>query len=94
MNVDMSLNLHQIRYYDDISLLFLQLPVSGNLLDVYGNQGLPIPGLAISSSCPPNIKREYTGKLLRKNIHTVHMYSLYLHILYIADLLGCYLGWV
>ncbi|XP_026204424.1 melanocyte inducing transcription factor a [Anabas testudineus] len=37
------------------------LPVSGNLLDVYGNQGLPIPGLAISSSCPPNIKREYTA---------------------------------
>ncbi|XP_049443412.1 melanocyte inducing transcription factor a [Epinephelus fuscoguttatus] len=38
-----------------------QLPVSGNLLDVYGNQGLPLPGLAISSSCPPNIKREYTA---------------------------------
>ncbi|XP_068170926.1 melanocyte inducing transcription factor a isoform X2 [Antennarius striatus] len=38
-----------------------QLPVSGNLLDVYGNQALPLPGLAISSSCPPNIKREYTA---------------------------------
>ncbi|XP_070814655.1 melanocyte inducing transcription factor a [Chaetodon trifascialis] len=38
-----------------------QLPVSGNLLDVYGNQGLPLPGLAISNSCPPNIKREYTA---------------------------------
>nr|XP_057910893.1 melanocyte inducing transcription factor a isoform X1 [Doryrhamphus excisus] len=37
------------------------LPVSGNLLDVYGNQGLPLPGLAISNSCPPNIKREYTA---------------------------------
>ncbi|KAE8297949.1 Microphthalmia-associated transcription factor Class E basic helix-loop-helix protein 32 [Larimichthys crocea] len=37
------------------------LPVSGNLLDVYGNQGLPLPGLGISSSCPPNIKREYTA---------------------------------
>ncbi|XP_029907641.1 melanocyte inducing transcription factor a isoform X1 [Myripristis murdjan] len=39
------------------------LPVSGNLLDMYGNQGLPPPGLAISNSCPsnlPNIKREYT----------------------------------
>ncbi|XP_075997161.1 melanocyte inducing transcription factor a isoform X2 [Genypterus blacodes] len=35
------------------------LPGSGNLLDVYGNQGLPPPGLAISSSCPSNIKREY-----------------------------------
>ncbi|XP_070694497.1 melanocyte inducing transcription factor a isoform X1 [Pempheris klunzingeri] len=38
-----------------------QLPVSGNLLDMYGNQGLPLPGLAISNSCPPNIKREYTA---------------------------------
>ncbi|KAG7494199.1 microphthalmia-associated transcription factor-like isoform X1 [Solea senegalensis] len=36
------------------------LPVSGNL-DVYGNQGLPLLGLAISNSCPPNIKREYTA---------------------------------
>ncbi|XP_041638943.1 melanocyte inducing transcription factor a [Cheilinus undulatus] len=36
------------------------LPVSGNLLDVYGNQALPLPGLGISNSCPPNIKREYT----------------------------------
>lgn len=41
----------------------LQHPLSGNLLDVYGNQGFPLPGLAISNSCPPNIKREYTGKL-------------------------------
>ncbi|KAF7647377.1 hypothetical protein LDENG_00173230, partial [Lucifuga dentata] len=41
------------------------LPVSGNLLDVYGNQGLPPPGLAISSSCPPNIKREYTEAEVR-----------------------------
>ncbi|KAM3878233.1 melanocyte inducing transcription factor a isoform 2-T2 [Diretmus argenteus] len=40
------------------------LPVSGNLLDMYGNQGLPPPGLAISNSCPsslPNIKREYSA---------------------------------
>ncbi|TWW61514.1 Microphthalmia-associated transcription factor [Takifugu flavidus] len=37
------------------------LPVSGNLLDMYGNQGFPLPGLGISSSCPPNIKREYTA---------------------------------
>ncbi|XP_055364882.1 melanocyte inducing transcription factor a isoform X3 [Betta splendens] len=42
------------------------LPVSGNLLDVYGNQGLPIPGLAISSSCPPNIKREYTASGMKQ----------------------------
>ncbi|XP_071385410.1 melanocyte inducing transcription factor a isoform X2 [Centroberyx affinis] len=40
------------------------LPVSGNLLDMYGSQGLPPPGLAISNSCPSslsNIKREYTA---------------------------------
>ncbi|XP_068449940.1 melanocyte inducing transcription factor a isoform X3 [Clinocottus analis] len=36
------------------------LPVSGNLLDVYGNQGLPLPGLAINNSCPSSIKREYS----------------------------------
>ncbi|KAL7986194.1 hypothetical protein Chor_011360 [Crotalus horridus] len=40
------------------------LPVSGNLVDLYGNQGLPPPGINISNSCPanlPNIKRELTG---------------------------------
>ncbi|KAK1332216.1 hypothetical protein QTO34_006888 [Cnephaeus nilssonii] len=39
------------------------LPVSGNLIDLYGNQGLPPPGLTVSNSCPanlPNIKRELT----------------------------------
>ncbi|XP_020646712.1 microphthalmia-associated transcription factor isoform X5 [Pogona vitticeps] len=39
------------------------LPVSGNLVDLYGNQGMPPPGLNISNSCPanlPNIKRELT----------------------------------
>ncbi|XP_077458847.1 melanocyte inducing transcription factor a isoform X6 [Stigmatopora argus] len=41
------------------------LPVSGNLLEVYGNQGLPLPGLAISNSCPPNIKREYSEAEVR-----------------------------
>ncbi|XP_057701835.1 melanocyte inducing transcription factor a isoform X5 [Corythoichthys intestinalis] len=41
------------------------LPVSGNLLEVYGNQGLPLPGLAISNSCPPTIKREYTEAEVR-----------------------------
>ncbi|XP_058487029.1 melanocyte inducing transcription factor a isoform X4 [Solea solea] len=40
------------------------LPVSGNL-DVYGNQGLPHLGLAISNSCPPSIKREYTEAEVR-----------------------------
>ncbi|PKU34805.1 hypothetical protein llap_14892 [Limosa lapponica baueri] len=41
------------------------LPVSGNLIDLYGNQSMPPPGLNISNSCPanlPNIKRELTGK--------------------------------
>uniref|UniRef100_A0AAZ3QV84 BHLH domain-containing protein n=1 Tax=Oncorhynchus tshawytscha TaxID=74940 RepID=A0AAZ3QV84_ONCTS len=40
------------------------LPVSGNLLDMYGNQGLPTNGLAISNSCPgslSNIKREFSA---------------------------------
>uniref|UniRef100_A0A3B5BK74 Microphthalmia-associated transcription factor-like n=1 Tax=Stegastes partitus TaxID=144197 RepID=A0A3B5BK74_9TELE len=41
------------------------LPVSGNLLDVYSSQGLPLPGLAISNSCPPNIKREFTEAEVR-----------------------------
>ncbi|XP_071779058.1 melanocyte inducing transcription factor a isoform X7 [Centroberyx gerrardi] len=44
------------------------LPVSGNLLDMYGSQGLPPPGLAISNSCPSslsNIKREYTEAEVR-----------------------------
>ncbi|KAG8436037.1 hypothetical protein GDO86_007222 [Hymenochirus boettgeri] len=39
------------------------LPVSGNLIDIYGNQGMPAPGLNINNSCPanlPNIKREIT----------------------------------
>ncbi|XP_060925955.1 melanocyte inducing transcription factor a isoform X3 [Limanda limanda] len=42
-----------------------QLPVSGNLLDIYGNQGLPLPGLAISNSCQPSIKREYSEAEVR-----------------------------
>ncbi|XP_053171212.1 melanocyte inducing transcription factor a isoform X5 [Scomber japonicus] len=41
------------------------LPVSGNLLDVYGNHGHPLPGLGISNSCPQNIKREYTEAEVR-----------------------------
>ncbi|XP_067398422.1 microphthalmia-associated transcription factor isoform X3 [Emydura macquarii macquarii] len=39
------------------------LPVSGNLIDLYGNPGMPPSGLNISNSCPanlPNIKRELT----------------------------------
>ncbi|XP_055249211.1 transcription factor E3 isoform X4 [Moschus berezovskii] len=37
------------------------LPVSGNLLDVYSNQGVATPAITVSNSCPaelPNIKRE------------------------------------
>ncbi|XP_060619113.1 transcription factor E3 [Anolis sagrei] len=37
------------------------LPVSGNLLDVYSNQGMMEPVVTVSNSCPadlPNIKRE------------------------------------
>ncbi|XP_031421975.1 microphthalmia-associated transcription factor-like isoform X2 [Clupea harengus] len=37
--------------------------VSANILDMYNNQGMPPPGLAISNSCPanlPNIKREFS----------------------------------
>ncbi|KAK5609934.1 hypothetical protein CRENBAI_007739 [Crenichthys baileyi] len=37
------------------------LPVSGNLLDVYNNPGLPLPGIPIGNSCAPNIKREFTA---------------------------------
>uniref|UniRef100_A0A8D3AZJ2 Melanocyte inducing transcription factor a n=1 Tax=Scophthalmus maximus TaxID=52904 RepID=A0A8D3AZJ2_SCOMX len=37
------------------------LPVSGSLLDVYGNQGLPLPGL----SCQSSIKREYSEAEVR-----------------------------
>ncbi|KYO24978.1 microphthalmia-associated transcription factor isoform B [Alligator mississippiensis] len=39
------------------------LPVSGNLIDLYGNHTSMPPGLNISNSCPanlPNIKRELT----------------------------------
>ncbi|XP_054859382.1 transcription factor E3 [Eublepharis macularius] len=37
------------------------LPVSGNLLDMYNNQGMMEPAIPVSNSCPadlPNIKRE------------------------------------
>ncbi|CAL8319222.1 unnamed protein product [Merluccius merluccius] len=39
------------------------IPLPGNLMDVYGNQGMAPPGLDISTSCPaslPNIKREFS----------------------------------
>ncbi|XP_043080847.1 melanocyte inducing transcription factor b isoform X2 [Puntigrus tetrazona] len=58
-------------YNDDIMGLSLDpglqmantIPVSANLLDMYGNQGMPPPGISISNSCPanlPNIKREFS----------------------------------
>ncbi|MEE6502515.1 hypothetical protein FKM82_004540 [Ascaphus truei] len=45
-----------------------QLPVSGNMIDIYGNQGMPPPGLNVSNSCPDNlshIKREFTESEVR-----------------------------
>ncbi|XP_037108266.1 microphthalmia-associated transcription factor-like isoform X2 [Syngnathus acus] len=41
--------------------LQLNTTLPGNLLEVYGNQGLPLQGLAISNSCPPNTKRAYSA---------------------------------
>nr|XP_046199980.1 microphthalmia-associated transcription factor-like isoform X5 [Oncorhynchus gorbuscha] len=41
------------------------IAVNTNLLDIYGNQSMPHPGLAINS-CPanlPNIKREYSAEV-------------------------------
>nr|XP_040143255.1 transcription factor E3-like [Ictidomys tridecemlineatus] len=40
------------------------LPASGNLLDLYSNQGVATPAITVSNSCPaelPNIKREISG---------------------------------
>ncbi|XP_072308012.1 melanocyte inducing transcription factor a isoform X2 [Eucyclogobius newberryi] len=53
------------------------LPVSTNILDVYGNQGLPLPGLAISNSCPPNLKREYTASGIKQALDKNGSYSHY-----------------
>ncbi|XP_071383466.1 microphthalmia-associated transcription factor-like isoform X2 [Centroberyx affinis] len=42
--------------------------IPANLMDMYGNQGLPPQGLAISNSCPanlPNIKREFSESEVR-----------------------------
>lgn len=42
-----------------------QIPVPANLMDMYGNQGMPQQGLPNSNSCPANlsnIKREYAGE--------------------------------
>ncbi|XP_064415370.1 microphthalmia-associated transcription factor isoform X2 [Latimeria chalumnae] len=47
----------------DAGLLPSTLPVSANLLDVYTNQGVSAPAIAVSNSCPAdltNIKRELT----------------------------------
>lgn len=59
-----------IYLYESISLFIVfavspQIPVQANLLDMYGNQGMPQQGLPISNSCPanlPNVKREYSGE--------------------------------
>ncbi|KPP75397.1 microphthalmia-associated transcription factor-like [Scleropages formosus] len=44
------------------------IPVSGSLLELYNNQGMPPPGLSISNSCPANlsnIKRELSEAEVR-----------------------------
>ena len=43
----------------------LQLPVSGNLLDVYNSTGMATPTITVSNSCPAdlhNVKTELSGK--------------------------------
>ncbi|KAG1972164.1 transcription factor E3 [Pimephales promelas] len=40
-----------------------ELPISGNLLDVYSSQGMAAPTITVSNSCPAdlhNVKREFT----------------------------------
>ncbi|XP_061543276.1 melanocyte inducing transcription factor a isoform X2 [Phycodurus eques] len=61
ISMESSYNEDVLGFMDQGLQINTTLPVSGNLLDVYGNQGIPLPGLAISNSCPPNIKREYTA---------------------------------
>ncbi|XP_072136656.1 microphthalmia-associated transcription factor-like isoform X6 [Mobula birostris] len=44
-----------------------ELPVPGNMLDVYSNPGMAAPAVTISNSCPanlPNIKRELTESMV------------------------------
>jgi hypothetical protein len=46
-------------------MLFTQIPLPGNLMDMYSNQGMPPQGLDISNSCSgslPSIKREFSGE--------------------------------
>ena len=62
--VDFSVFLYRTELCLTKRVCVLQLPISGSLLDMYGNPTLPPPGLAISNSCPsslPNIKREFSG---------------------------------
>ncbi|XP_061689865.1 melanocyte inducing transcription factor a [Syngnathoides biaculeatus] len=61
ISMESSYNEDVLGFMDQGLQINTALPVSGNLLEVYGSQGLPLPGLAISNSCPPNIKREYTA---------------------------------
>uniref|UniRef100_A0A3Q2P1B6 Melanocyte inducing transcription factor b n=1 Tax=Fundulus heteroclitus TaxID=8078 RepID=A0A3Q2P1B6_FUNHE len=47
------------------------IPVPANLMDMYGNQGMPQQALPISNSCPANlssIKREYSGEQKTEHI--------------------------
>lgn len=44
-----------------------QLPVSGNVLDVFSTTQMAAPAITVSNSCPadlPNVKKELTGMTL------------------------------
>ncbi|KAJ8017297.1 hypothetical protein DPEC_G00016380 [Dallia pectoralis] len=50
--------------YDNKRNKMIELPVSGNLLDVYNTVGMTAPTITVSNSCPadlPNVKTELTG---------------------------------
>nr|XP_014351640.1 PREDICTED: transcription factor E3 [Latimeria chalumnae] len=78
----------------DAGLLPSTLPVSANLLDVYTNQGVSAPAIAVSNSCPAdltNIKRELTVRvyarvcmcenLLQRAAFVVQQFSLFFFFL-------------
>uniref|UniRef100_H3AEP1 Transcription factor binding to IGHM enhancer 3b n=1 Tax=Latimeria chalumnae TaxID=7897 RepID=H3AEP1_LATCH len=61
----------------DAGLLPSTLPVSANLLDVYTNQGVSAPAIAVSNSCPAdltNIKRELTGSVIQHQSKQCKLY--------------------
>uniref|UniRef100_A0A8C5HYQ1 Microphthalmia-associated transcription factor-like n=1 Tax=Gouania willdenowi TaxID=441366 RepID=A0A8C5HYQ1_GOUWI len=66
ISLESSYNEEGLRLMDHGLQMNNQLPVSGNLLDVYSNTLLPLPGLTISNSCPSSIKREFTAPGLKQ----------------------------